>query len=489
VQYDCGMIEIIGDTGRHWQYDDQDLLGPPGGFGAVYRGQDDQGNAVAIKVIQPSPAGDLKVATILRQREVDIYRAISQRDGALEHLLAGIDFADDGASTYIVMEIADYSLRGMISNGRLEQAEATNVLIQSAHGLRDLHQCAVIHRDIKPDNVLSVKDVWKLADFGIARDQTMGTQNPTFVGVGTWRYMAPELWNGASPTVETDLYALGCLAFELLAGSPPFLGPDVEDYRRQHLQSPPPDLPAEVAPALRQTVMRLLRKAPNERYQDARAVIERLERLSLPLSDPQKNLLALSAKHARERSQQEAAHAAAAELARRVAATRQRGWEDLAESAEEGTAAIQAALPDVRAAISRDHQAVTLEGDDARLEIALFGNDQLPTISGDPILLAGHLHGRNRRCSGGRVLGNIVYEEVDGRYAWQLYTFMAQVGLQHHGYRLGPDHRPHGFSLHDFVDQRPYMLQEATHIWTLQRAIIVPGTWVDLYASALALPE
>jgi eukaryotic-like serine/threonine-protein kinase len=77
----------------------------------------------------------------------------------------------------------------------------------------------IIHRGLKPANVLRYAGRWKLADFGIARDQEIGTQDPTFVGWGSFPYMAPELWELKSPTIKTDLYALGCLAYELLAGS------------------------------------------------------------------------------------------------------------------------------------------------------------------------------------------------------------------------------------------------------------------------------
>jgi serine/threonine protein kinase len=113
----------------------------------------------------------------------------------------------------------------------------------------------VIHRDLKPSNVLLRQGKWKLSDFGIARDADLGTGDPTFAGFGTIPYMAPELWEGRSPTFKTDLYAVGCIAVELLTGRPPFAGPD---YRRQHLTEAPSGLNQLHNAALRDIVLRIV---------------------------------------------------------------------------------------------------------------------------------------------------------------------------------------------------------------------------------------
>jgi serine/threonine protein kinase len=116
---------------------------------------------------------------------------------------------------------------------------------------------------------------WRIADFGIARDLAEETATYTFAGAGTMPYMAPELWENRPATVKTDLYALGVLAYEVLAGVRPFPGPDEPRFRDQHLYAVPADLTG-VAPGVRRLVLRMLAKNPASRPQDARAVLEEL---------------------------------------------------------------------------------------------------------------------------------------------------------------------------------------------------------------------
>jgi len=156
------------------------------------------------------------------------------------------------------------------------EAEVVPVLVDIATGLQDLHSIGIIHRDLKPANVLRHAGRWKLADFGIARDQEIGTQDPTFAGWGSFPYMAPELWELKSPAVKTDLYALGCLGYELLAGAPPYTG-DQAAVRAGHLAQAPPEAPCGDV-VLKSLIGRLIAKRPEDRPQDARAVLDRLRR-------------------------------------------------------------------------------------------------------------------------------------------------------------------------------------------------------------------
>ena len=188
-------------------------------------------------------------------------------------LLPVIDAADAGDALLLVMHQADGTLSDVPAP--MGEAEAVPVLADIAAGLQDLHSAGIIHRDLKPANVLRHDGRWKLADFGIARDEEIGTQDPTFMGGGTPYYMAPELWEPKRPTVKTDLYALGCLAYELLAGAPPYTGNDLAAIRAGHLTQAPPEAPCSDA-VLRNLIGRLLAKQPGGRPQDARAVLERL---------------------------------------------------------------------------------------------------------------------------------------------------------------------------------------------------------------------
>ncbi len=178
-----------------------------------------------------------------------------------------------------------------------------------ATGLQQLHAQAIIHRDLKPANILGIGDKWKLADFGIARDSDVGTQTLTFIGFGTPPYMAPELWENRSPTIKSDLYALGCIGYELVVGHPPFEAETQEEYCRLHREQAPAPLPNGTNPALEAIILRMLSKEPEDRQQDARAVVERLARVAQPLSPVQVALQTAATQHSREVAEEEASKA------------------------------------------------------------------------------------------------------------------------------------------------------------------------------------
>jgi serine/threonine-protein kinase len=240
------MQEFKGNWGRRWIYDSSKQLGQTGGFARVFVGQSSEGEAVAVKVISRLLPGGQVIDPRLLHRELDIAEKL--RNQPHEHLINVLDVAELKEGFLVVMELAEHSLAETIDKGTCE-ADAIEILKHIAIGLNELHQAAVIHRDLKPANILLSDGKWKLSDFGIARDAELGTGNPTFLGWGTCAYMAPELWENRSPTFKSDLYALGCVAVELLTGKTPFLGPDPEDFRIQHLQNQPTK-PTKANPAL-----------------------------------------------------------------------------------------------------------------------------------------------------------------------------------------------------------------------------------------------
>ena len=263
-------VTFNGQSGKTWRYWENKPLGTPGGFGGVYAAEGPDGTPMAVKVVKKQrPSGPLDDR--LLRREIEIGKRVT--DSGSEMLLPVIDAADAGDALLLVMPLAD----GALADASLPMAEAevVPVLVDIAMGLQDLHAIGIIHRDLKPANVLRHAGRWKLADFGIARDQEIGTQNPTFRGAGTEWYMAPEAWEGKSPTVKTDLYALGCIGIELLTGRKPFTG-DRDAVRSGHLSGDVPDIPTS-SPTLHRLIMRLMAKDPGERPQDARAVLERLQ--------------------------------------------------------------------------------------------------------------------------------------------------------------------------------------------------------------------
>ena len=268
-------VTFTGQSGMTWRYWDGKPLGTPGGFGGVYAAEGPDGTSMAVKVVKKQrPSGALDDR--LLRREIDIGKRVA--DSGSEMLLPVIDAADAGDALLLVMPLADGALSAAAIP--MDEAEVVPVLVNIATGLQDLHSTGIIHRDLKPANVLRHEGRWKLADFGIARDQEIGTQDPTFVGWGSLPYMAPELWELRSPTVKTDLYALGGLGYELLAGAPPYTG-DQAALRAGHLTQVPPEAPCGDV-VLKSLIGRLLAKRPEDRPQDARAVLDRLRRALVP---------------------------------------------------------------------------------------------------------------------------------------------------------------------------------------------------------------
>jgi len=288
-------VTFTGQSGMTWRYRDGKPLGTPGGFGGVYAAEGPDGTSMAVKVVKKQrPSGALDDR--LLRREIDIGKRVA--DSGSEMLLPVIDAADADDALLLVMPLAD----GALSADAIpvDETEVVPVLVDIATGLQDLHSIGIIHRDLKPANVLRHEGRWKLADFGIARDQEIGTQDPTFVGWGSLPYMAPELWELRSPAVKTDLYALGCLGYELLAGAPPYTG-DQAALRAGHLTQVPPEAPCGDV-VLKSLIGRLLAKRPEDRPQDARAVLDRLRRALVPRGPVQESIARGLGAHAAEQA-------------------------------------------------------------------------------------------------------------------------------------------------------------------------------------------
>ncbi len=198
------------------------------------------------------------------------------------------DIGEDGEQPFIVSQFMDAGsvddlLRGA-DRHRLPVPDAIRIAEQIASGLEHAHRQGIVHRDLKPGNVwLSRDGVAKLGDFGlaVAIDQTRITQEGMIVG--TVAYLAPEQAMGGAPDAKSDLYGLGTLLYEMLAGRPPFLGDDAVTVISQHVNTPavaPSWHNPEVPPALDALVQQLLEKDPAKRPASARAVIDALHRIA-----------------------------------------------------------------------------------------------------------------------------------------------------------------------------------------------------------------
>lgn len=477
-------VDFTGERGKKWRFDPERRLGERGGFASVHPGTADDGTPVAVKVVDVGH-GVQAVDPALLRRELEIARKL---EGVVaENLIAILDAGELDGDVVIVMERADETLA---VNSALPQDAAVAVLRDIAHGLIELHQVGIIHRDLKPSNVLKVGQTWKLADFGIARDEEVGTQNPTFVGWGTHPYMAPELWGLSSPNVKSDLYALGCIAYELLTGDRPFRGPSMEDYRRQHTMELPAPLPGEVNPVLRALVVdRMLAKDPALRPQDARAVHERLARLALPLRPVQQRLQEVAARHDTERAALATVEAQRLADVARVNGLIGQAFADLEELATDAVAEIASALPEV--GVEEDHRVsdprrrYTIRGPDARLVVS--AQPVFSPVPADTMIVAGTLEGSSRRRHTSANLANIVYEETEGRYSWRQYRFRASALVRE--YTFGPDDRDHGIDLSWFEDpsERAFMIRPPMHVWTLEKSELDADAFVLLYTEALDL--
>lgn len=237
-----------------WSFDDGDRLGPPGGFGEVFRGIGDCG-PVAVK--------RLKVhATQAAHRELDVSEQLQGRE--LSHIVPVLDAGQDAQSDryYLVMPICDGSLQDNLNEkGTLDLDEGLNVIQSILAGLREVAD--ITHRDLKPGNVLKHEGRWKLADFGIAKFVEDSTSLETLRDCLTPAYAAPEQWLGERPTSATDVYALGCITHALLQGNPPFSGTH-DELRDLHLNVSPPPL-ENAARRLSAFVGQMLRKSPAAR--------------------------------------------------------------------------------------------------------------------------------------------------------------------------------------------------------------------------------
>ncbi|MCP2342028.1 serine/threonine-protein kinase [Actinomadura rupiterrae] len=265
-----------------------DLIGEigSGGMGAVFRGYDVVlDRPVALKLIQPTMIVSQKWAEEMAarfRREARITAKI-RHHGVPQVYDAVLDNAPAG-QLYLVMELIEgVSLRAFIDPDEpLPISWVAAVIAQIATVLSHAHAVPVVHRDLKPDNVLVGPDgTIKVLDFGIAAILGTDVTKLTATGnlLGTRKYMSPEQIRSAKVAPQSDLYALGCMVYELLTGYPPFNTEYEYELYRQHLEEPPVplrQLRGDVPEDLADLVLELLAKNPEKRPTDAYAVYERL---------------------------------------------------------------------------------------------------------------------------------------------------------------------------------------------------------------------
>ena len=192
-----------------------------GSQGAVYRAFDpDSGQIVAVKVLHPSLTGNHDYLERFR-REASLASSIDH-----PNVVKIFEVGADGDRHFITLEFLPESLSRVIEGaGALPVERAAAFGIQIAQGLAAAHALGIVHRDVKPQNVLIGPDgVAKLTDFGIARGELLPTMTATGSTMGTPHYMSPEQARGERADERSDLYSLGCVLYQMLAGEVPFKG-------------------------------------------------------------------------------------------------------------------------------------------------------------------------------------------------------------------------------------------------------------------------
>ncbi len=258
-RYRLQLRIAIGGMGEVWQAEDELIL-----------------RQVAIKILKEEYLGD----PLFLER----FRTEAKSAALVEHEgIANIfDYGEDSGSAFLVMELVPgESLSRLLEREKkLSEEKVLDIIAQTCRALGAAHSRGLVHRDIKPGNLLITPDgKVKITDFGIAR---VGDQVPlTKTGqvMGTVQYLAPEQATGKTSTPATDLYSLGVVAYEALAGKRPFTGENQMAIAMAHINEMPPALPETIDPRVQNLVLSCLAKKPSQRPESATSLAIRAEAL------------------------------------------------------------------------------------------------------------------------------------------------------------------------------------------------------------------
>ncbi len=255
-----------------------------GGMSEVYKAKCHKLNRyVAIKVLKEEFGKD--------DNFVKKFNIEAQAAAGLTHpnIVNIYDVVNENNMHFIVMELIEgITLKDYIaSKGMLDIKEAVNIAIQVAKGLECAHERNIVHRDVKPQNIIiSVDGTVKVADFGIAKATTEETINS--FAVGSVHYISPEQAKGINTDLRSDIYSLGVTMYEMISGRVPFNGDNAISVALAHVEevvTPPSIYNSKIDPELEKTVLKCMQKSPERRYQNLKEVIKQLQALLIQRND------------------------------------------------------------------------------------------------------------------------------------------------------------------------------------------------------------
>ncbi|MDQ3940978.1 MAG: protein kinase [Actinomycetota bacterium] len=260
--------------GGRYRLDDKLAIG---GMGSVYAATDDRlGRSVAVKLLKDELSQD--------PRFIERFRREARAAGALSHpnVARIFDSGEDGARHFIVMELAEGRdlARLLREEGPLSPERTAEIAAQVADALAHAHAAGLVHRDVKPHNVIvDTDDHVKVTDFGIARAAGDSTLTATGSVLGTAQYISPEQASGTPIGPASDIYSLGIVLYEMLTGAVPFTGDSAISVAMRHVNTPvpaPSELNPDVPPEMDAIVAKATNKDPDARYADATEMAEAL---------------------------------------------------------------------------------------------------------------------------------------------------------------------------------------------------------------------